>query len=229
MNRNLDERKLFGKWALIQPKGVVRRFAKKRTILFEGEKPSSAYIVKSGIVKVYGITSEGSQRTVTLLGAGDSFPSSWIFGKTEYCIYYFEASSDCILLAVSREDLLAALDKYPELKEQVFQNYLSHYVASTMHVYALEHSHAKDKLIYILQYLATRFGEKVEGEPKIRIDLRLSHQDIAEMVGITRETAAVELYKLKQKGYIDYQKFTYYVDTIQLQRLKGDENLAVSI
>jgi CRP-like cAMP-binding protein len=64
---------------------------------------------------------------------------------------------------------------------------------------------------------------------KTQIILRLSHQDIAEMVGITRETAAVELHKLKQKGYIDYQRFTYFVDVHRLQQLKGDENLELNI
>ena len=228
MNRNLDERKLFGKLTILQPLGVTRRYPKKRTIIFQGETPRSVYILKSGIVKVYGITSEGDQRTVTLLSAGDIFPTSWVFSKTETSIYYYEAASDCLVLAVTKEDYMEALNTNAELKEQTFQTYMSHYIASTMHVYALEHSHARDKLIYILQYLTTRFGEKEE-DGKIRIALRLSHQDIAEMVGITRETAAVELHKLKRKGYISYQRFTYWVDVTKLQKLKGDEDMTVTI
>ena len=79
-----------------------------------------------------------------------------------------------------------------------------------------------------MQYLTTRFGER-EPDGKMRIVLRLSHQDIAEMVGITRETAAVELHKLRRKGYIDYQRFTYYVDVAKLQQLKGDEDVELAI
>lgn len=228
MNRNLDERKLFGKLAILQPLGVTRRYPKKRTIIFQGEKPRSVFIVRSGVVKVYGITSEGDQRTVTLLGAGDIFPTSWAFGKTDTSTYYYEASTDCLVLAVTKDEYMNALQNNPELKEQTFQTYVSHYIASTMHVYALEHSHAQDKLIYILQYLTTRFGEQ-EPDGKVRIALRLSHQDIAEMVGITRETAAVELHKLKHRGYIDYQRFTYYVDVERLQKLKGDDDITRTI
>lgn len=50
------------------------------------------------------------------------------------------------------------------------------------------------------------------------------------MVGITRETTAVELHKLKKKGYITYQKFTYSVDVPKLIRMTGSdefENLSV--
>lgn len=228
MNRDLDERKMFGKLTILEPASIVRRYPKKRTILFQGETPKSVQIIRSGIVKVYGITSDGVQRTVTLLGAGDVFPTSWAFEKTEKAIYYYEAVSECTILATPREVFLRAVDQNSELKSQIFETYMSHYIAATMHIYALEHSHAEDKLVYILLYLATRFGVPTE-EGKTRINLRLSHQDIAEMVGITRETAAVELHKLKKKGYIQYQRFIYHVDMDKLQELKGDDDLQVGI
>ncbi|QQS69239.1 Crp/Fnr family transcriptional regulator [Candidatus Saccharibacteria bacterium] len=219
----MDERKQYGKLSVLEPVGVTRHYPKKRTILFQGEVPASVMVLRSGIVKVYGITGDGDQRTVTILTAGDVFPMSWVFGKSQQCIYYFEALTDCTVLAVSKEDYEHALATNLELKEQIFQNYMSHYVAATMHVYALEHSYAQDKLIYILQYLVTRFGEK-QDDGRCKIGLRLSHQDIAEMVGITRETAAVELHKLKAKELIDYQKFTYIVDCDRLFHTdRGDE------
>ncbi|MBL8121760.1 Crp/Fnr family transcriptional regulator [Candidatus Saccharibacteria bacterium] len=219
----MDERKQFGKLKLLAPFAVTRQYAKKQTILFQGEIPRSVLLLRSGIVKVYGITADGDQRTVTLLTAGDIFPMSWVFGKSPICIYYFEAATDCTVLAVSREDYERTVAQQPSLKDQIFENYMSHYIAATMHVYALEHSYAQDKLIYILQYLVTRFAEKTSGN-KIKIGLRLSHQDIAEMVGITRETAAVELHKLKLRGVIDYQRFTYSVDVAKLFRSeRGDE------
>lgn len=219
----MDERKQFGKLTLLEPCGVVRRYAKKQTILFQGEVPTSVMVLRTGIVKVYGITADGDQRTVTLLTAGDIFPMSWVFGKSPICIYYFEASTDCTVLAVTRNDYEKTLTHHPELKDQIFQNYMAHYVAATMHVYALEHSYAQDKLLYILQYLVTRFGEK-QPDGRVKIGLRLSHQDMAEMVGITRETAAVELHKLKNRGVIDYQRFTYWVNMKQLfQSERGDD------
>ena len=204
----MDERKKFGKLQLFEPVGTVRHYPKKSTVLFQGEVPSQVMILRSGLIKVYGITSDGDQRTVTILGAGDVFPMSWVFGKSPICIYYFEAITDCVVLGVSQSQYETMVEEHAELKDQIFKNYLSHYVAATMHVYALEHSYAQDKIIYILQYLVTRFGEK-QPDGRCKIGLRLSHQDIAEMIGITRETAAVELHKLKSKGLIDYHRFTY--------------------
>lgn len=211
----MDERKRFGKLTLFEPLGNLRQYPKKSTILFQGEVPDSVLLLRNGLVKVYGITGDGDQRTLTILSAGDIFPMSWVFGKSPACIYYFEAMTDCTVIAVSKEVYESGVEQDPDLKDQIYRNYLSHYVAATMHIYALEHSYAQDKIIYILQYLATRFGEpQADGNQKIA--LRLSHQDIAEMVGITRETAAVELHKLKSRGLIKYEKFTYYVNAAAL-------------
>ena len=225
----MTEHDAFGLLRKLVPIGVRRQFAKNRTILFQGEIPRTVYILQSGIVKVYGITSSGDQRMVTLLTAGDIFPMSWVFGKSSVCMYYYEAVTDCSILAVPKTEYQRVVDSDPALMRQIFDNYMSHYISATMHVYALEQSHAQDKLALILQYLVARFGEKLP-DGRYKINLRLSHQDIAEMVGITRETTAVELHRLKRKGLIEYQKFTYVVDRAKLVRATGaDEFEAVTI
>ncbi len=225
----MEERLKFGAFRSLQANGVTRQFAKKRTILFQGEIPRSAMVLQSGLVKVYGITTSGDQRTITLLSAGDIFPVECLFDRSRVSLYYYEALTDSSILSLSKDDFVNALQKDAVLKDQVFQSYMAHYTSATMHIYALEHSHAQEKLVYILQYLVARFGEK-QADGLTKIVLRLSHQDIAEMVGLTRETTAVELHRLKDKGLIDYQRFSYYVNVPLLVQATGSdefENVAV--
>ncbi|HSX42708.1 MAG TPA: Crp/Fnr family transcriptional regulator [Candidatus Saccharimonadales bacterium] len=218
----MEERLKFGAFRQLQSLGVTRQYAKKRTILFQGEIPRGAMILEAGLVKVYGITTGGDQRTVTLLSAGDIFPVECVFDKSRVSLYYYEALTDCTVLSMPKLEFLSALQKNDELREQVFQSYMAHYTSATMHIYALEHSHAQEKLVYILQYLVARFGEK-QSDGLVKIELRLSHQDIAEMVGLTRETTAVELHRLKDKGLIDYQRFAYYVNVPLLVQATGSD------
>jgi CRP-like cAMP-binding protein len=218
----MEERLKFGAFRSLQPAGVTRQFAKKRTILFQGEIPRSVMVLENGLVKVYGITTGGDQRTVTLLSAGDIFPVECVFDRSRVSLYYYEALTDCTVLSLPKADFSAALENNPSLKDQIFQAYMAHYTSATMHIYALEHSHAHEKLVYILQYLVARFGEK-QSSGLTKIELRLSHQDIAEMVGLTRETTAVELHRLKDKGLIDYQRFSYYVNVPLLVQATGSD------
>lgn len=218
----MEERLKFGAFRSLLEKGVTRQFAKKRTILFQGEIPRSAMVLQSGLVKVYGITTGGDQRTVTLLSAGDIFPVECVFDKSRVSLYYYEAITDCTVLSLPKSDFTAAMEQDQALQQQVFQTYMAHYTSATMHIYALEHSHAQEKLVYILQYLVARFGEK-QDNGFTKIELRLSHQDIAEMVGLTRETTAVELHRLKDKNLIDYQRFSYYVNVPLLVQATGSD------
>lgn len=218
----MEERLKFTPFKSLVPSGLTRQYAKHRTILFQGEVPRSTMVVQSGIVKVYGITSGGDQRTVTLLSAGDIFPVECVFDKSRVSLYYYEAVTDCSIFSVPKTDFLNVLNTNSELKDHIFQEYMAHYTSATMHIYALEHSHAQDKLVYILQYLVARFGER-QPDGLTRINLRLSHQDIAEMVGLTRETTAVELHRLKDKKLIDYQRFSYFVNVPEIVKATGSD------
>jgi len=225
----MEDRLRFGAFKGLQSVGVTRQFAKRRTILFQGEIPRGVLVLESGLAKVYGITNGGDQRTVTLLSAGDIFPVECVFDKSRVSLYYYEAVTDCSVMSLPKGEFVNALEHDGVLKDQVFQTYMAHYTSATMHIYALEHSHAQEKLVYILQYLVVRFGEK-QANGLTKIALRLSHQDIAEMVGLTRETTAVELHRLKARKLISYQRFSYYVNVPLLVAATGSdefENVAV--
>ena len=56
-----------------------------------------------------------------------------------------------------------------------------------------------------------RFGKEVDNS-WVSINIPLTQNDIADMIGITRETVAVELGRMKSKGIIDYGSFTYRVN-----------------
>jgi CRP-like cAMP-binding protein len=225
----MDEKLKLVAFKALQDSSVTRHFAKKRTVLFQGEIPRGVLVLERGLVKVYGITNGGDQRTVTLLSAGDVFPVECVFGMSRVSLYYYEALTDATVLYLPKDDFMGALERDLALKDQIFKTYMAHYTSATMHIYALEHSHAQEKLVYILQYLVARFGEK-QPDGLTRIALRLSHQDIAEMVGLTRETTAVELHRLKTKKLISYQRFSYYVNVPLLVAATGSdefENVAV--
>src|SRR5205807_908960 len=83
------------------------------------------------------------------------------------------------------------------------------HLGNTMRLNALQHSRASDKLIYTLHYLALSHGRTVSSQ-EIEITLDLTHQDFANLTGLTRETAATELNKLKSQGVIAYDKHSLY-------------------
>jgi CRP/FNR family transcriptional regulator len=188
----------------------VRTFKKGEVIIFQGEVPRTAFVIKSGTVKAYNLSVDGDEKPVAFYGEDRTFPTPWVYGKVASAFYYYEAfTPEVEVYAIERDEFVSFIKKRPELVYQELQHVLLDEIGGTLRLNALQHSRASDKLIYSLHYLAISYGRPLE-DNKIEIQLELTHQDFANLTGLTRETAATELNKLKKQGVIYYGKHTPY-------------------
>jgi CRP-like cAMP-binding protein len=204
----------------------VHRFSKHEIIVFQGEAPRSAYVVKSGIVKAYNLSPAGDEKPVAFYEADSTFPGAWVYGKAGSATYYYEAfTPEVVVYAIDQSEYVKFIRTRPELLYMEFDRLLGEQLGNTIRLNALQHSKARDKLVYTLHYLALSHGKP--GVHSITLKLDLTHQDLANLTGLTRETAATELNKLKKQGIIDYGKNTpYHLNIDRLTRLLNDEFIA---
>ena len=205
----------------------TRDFKKGEIIIFQGEAPRSAYVVKRGTVKAYNLSTAGDEKPIAFYSADQIFPKAWVFGKIPSAVYYYEAfTAEVSLYLVNREEYLAFLKAHPQVLYHEFENHLLEEIGQTMRLNALQHSRASDKLLYTLHYLALSHGRTIAPQ-QIEIQLDLTHQDFANLTGLTRETAATELNKLKHRGVITYGKHTpYQLHLGKLMNLLNDQYIA---
>jgi CRP/FNR family transcriptional regulator len=206
---------------------TLRNYHKGEIIIFQGEAPRSSFVVKTGVVKAYNISVNGDEKPVGFYAANDTFPGAWTYDKTPSAIYYYEAFSDEVsLYAVPRADYVDFIKSHPDIMFSELERYVVDHLAKSMRLNALQHSRAGDKLIYTLHYLALSHGIK-KGPHQVEITLNLTHQDFANLTGLTRETAATELNKLKHQGIIEYGKHTpYQIHLDKLASLLNDQYIA---
>lgn len=204
----------------------VKAYKKGEIILFQGEAPRSTYVIKSGIVKAYNISVGGDEKPVAYYSVHEIFPAPWTFRKAPSALYYFEAFTDAEVFVVPRDEYVAFLRGDPELLFTELEHYVTDQLGTAMRLNALQHSRASDKLIYTLHCLAITHGKQLSGGA-VQILLNLTHQDFANLTGLTRETTATELNKLKSAGIITYGKHTLYeVDVVKLNHVLNDQFIA---
>lgn len=75
----------------------------------------------------------------------------------------------------------------------------------------------------MLHHLAQRYGSRKNRDLWI-IDLRLTQQHIANLCGLTRETTATELNRLKRQGIVQYRHYTYEVNLTKLLASMGEDS-----
>lgn len=205
----------------------TRSFSKGEIIIFQGEAPRSAYVVKSGTVKAYNLSVEGDEKPVAFYSTDSVFPAAWVYGKMANAIYYYEAFTPTVeAYVLDRHEFVSFIKKRPELLYQELERSLADQLGGSMRLNALQHSRASDKLVYTLHYLALSHGKKT-GPHIVEITLDLKHQDFANLTGLTRETAATELNKLKGRGVINYGKgIPYSLDLSRLMQILNDQFIA---
>jgi CRP/FNR family transcriptional regulator, cyclic AMP receptor protein len=205
----------------------VRNFKKGEIVIFQGEAPRSAFVVKSGTVKAYNLSVGGDEKPVAFYPADHVFPGPWVFGKASSAIYYYEAfTPDVEVYVIDRDEYVSFIKKSPELMYQELERLLVDQLGGSMRLNALQHSRASDKLVYTLHYLALTHGQNNKGD-SIEISLDLTHQDFANLTGLTRETAATELNRLKKQGVINYGKnVPYSLNLKRLMQVLNDQFIA---
>ncbi|HEX7963655.1 MAG TPA: Crp/Fnr family transcriptional regulator [Candidatus Saccharimonadales bacterium] len=211
--------------AEIERLGTRRSFKKHSILLYQGEAPRVAFMLKTGAVKAYTINAAGEEQIATFHTNNDIFPSPWIFGKSAVTLYYYEALVDCEVLTVDRGQLLQLLTTRPEFTAAALDYFATNYTGLLMRVTALEQSRARDKIMFTLYYLLFRYGKEIRPD-RFTIDLTLTHSVIASLVGLTRETTTTELSRLKQEKVLEYTTRTYTVDKKKLERLLGEDSFS---
>lgn len=200
----------------------VKRFRKGEIILVQGEVPPNAYILKKGIIKTYNLTTQGEEKPISFDLVGEVFPVAWTFNKIRYAQYYYEAFTDSEVYCVPRDEYHRFLKSHPEETYDLFNSFVDRYLNFQMRVNALEQSKAATKIINTLHFLCLHFGRELK-KNVVQIQLPLTQQDLANFMGLTRETTGIELKKLQRQGILNYRRQNYIVKTDKLNELLDED------
>jgi CRP/FNR family cyclic AMP-dependent transcriptional regulator len=163
----------------------------KRTVLFhQGDEARLVYFVKRGSVKLARLTEDGNEVTIAILGAGDIFGEEVVFEEVvrktvAICV-------ENVLLCSSRaQDLFALMTRYPTLALNIAKYAREQLDATLAIVEDLAHLPVSERLMRLFQRLAKEYGSPSEGGTLLNV--RLTHADIASLIGSTRETVTLQL------------------------------------
>lgn len=201
---------------------LKRTYSAGATILYQGEVPRSACVILKGIVRVYSISSQGDEQIITYHVAGEFFPTSWIFKKTSGSVFFYDTVTAVEIAFVKRSELVEYIQNNKGYQQAVLDYFTTNYTASLLRISALEQPKAREKLLYTLYYLCQRYGKPASRS--VKINLSLTHQNLASLVGLTRETTATEMNKLKKQKVLSYDNQKYSINLEKLLELIGEES-----
>jgi global nitrogen regulator NtcA len=184
---------------------VVESFERSKTIFFPGDPAERVYFLVKGAVKLSRVYEAGEEITVALLRENSVFGVlSLITGNRSDRFYHAVAFTPVELLSSPIDQVKLALKENPELSMLMLQGLSSRILQTEMMIETLAHRDMGSRLVSFLLILCRDFG--VPTPEGIRIDLKLSHQAIAEAIGSTRVTVTRLLGDLRQENMISIHK-----------------------
>jgi CRP/FNR family transcriptional regulator, cyclic AMP receptor protein len=181
------------------------KIAKHANVYTIGEQDEMVYFIESGQVKLLMLSSEGKECLLAIHASGDVFGElclSGLAGRLETAT----AMEDTLLKKVPCDRFLERLATDSLLEG--FVKYLAVRVADQQAVIAnLVTVDSEQRLGKTLLHLAGQLGKK--GPGSIRIELRISHEELSEMIGTTRPRISVFMQRFRNLGLIEYSEEHY--------------------
>jgi global nitrogen regulator NtcA len=184
---------------------VVEKFERGKTIFFPGDPAERVYFLLKGAVKLSRVYEAGEEITVALLRENSVFGVlSLITGQKSDRFYHAVAFTPVELMSAPVDHVQRSLRENPELSKLMLQGLASRILQTEMMIETLAHRDMASRLVSFLLILCRDFG--IPSVTGITIDLKLSHQAIAEAIGSTRVTVTRLLGELRQEEMISISK-----------------------
>lgn len=187
-------------------KMLVKQFEKNETILYEEDTNEFMYIILLGKVKVVRTTEEGKEIILAIHQSGSFFGEmSLIDGKTSPASVV--ATEDSLISIVAKKDFFSIIFSQNKITKNLLEILCERLRQSWDTIQLLNFNNAAQRTKMLFLMLSKEYGEKSpEG---IILNLKLTHQDISDMTGLTRETVTRVLDKFQKNKEITILKDKY--------------------
>jgi len=183
----------------LERKSQMKRFLKGSPIYLPSQPADSVMLIADGLVKICHLTGDGKVSTLAFVKTGELFGELSLFDEDERGEYCEAVEATDVIripsqaiksLMTSQLDVALGVTKLIGLRRRRIENRLRNLLFTSN----------QQRLNHLLLDLADQFGVAVEDG--IRLGLSLTHQEIANLIGTTRETVTIMLGKMKAEGLV---------------------------
>jgi CRP/FNR family cyclic AMP-dependent transcriptional regulator len=190
-------------------------YPKGATLFVEGQKPRGVFILCTGRVKLSTSSADGKTLILRVPEKGEILGlAATVSGQA------YQATAEVLEPAqanfITRNDFLEFLRAHGEaalrVAQQLSENY--HLAINEMRTIGLSHSAAEK----FARFLLEQTSENHKGEGEVRLTLTLTHEEIAQMIGSSRETVTRLFSDFKKKQLLQVKGSTVVIQDVATLR-----------
>ena len=209
-----DLQMISGMWAdRIYPRG--------RVIFSQGDPADCFFVLNRGHVRMSMGGSNGKEKVLGILKRGDVFGED-VLESEEVRHRRATVHDECWVSVISRDGLLQLLEQWPVLNVSLIQILNRTVLEAHQELQNLSFLSVEHRISRTLLKLGFDHGRHVATTPNLmKLQINITHEQLASMVGANRPYVSSVLAKFKEKGWLRYQEKRTLINIEALQRFSG--------
>ena len=203
----------------LESRARARRFPRRSVLYFPDEPGESVLLLTRGRVKIMALTPDGREMIFTFIEPGELFGELAVL-DTSPRSEHAEAVEDCYVLAIPRDEILWLMSQRSDIAMSITKLIGLRLRRVETRLKNLLFRSIRERTTLMLLELLGSHGRPVGN--RWEIDLRLSHQEFANLIGATRETITITLGQLQKEGMIVVNRRR--ITVLSRERLAADAN-----
>lgn len=187
-----------GAGRLIEQQWRVQRFGRREAIIEQGAPADQVHLLAEGSAELVR-RDHGKETILVVLNPGE-FIVGPVEDTTARCPTCARALGECVVCTIGQKELEAASQAYPLLAWRLLTWSSRNTEQAYSRIQSLASCEVPDKLLALIRHLAGRHG--VPTEQGLEITLRLTHHEMAALIGSCREAVCRGLKALRDRGLI---------------------------
>ena len=180
---------------------IEKRYKKKEMIFLPGQQGDKVYLLKSGVVKISKYSDDGKEIILGMVNPGEIFGEMAIIEKAPR-EHVAEAVMDSYVCIVDREHFMRYLQRNPEMSFRITKIIGLKFKRLGQKIEELVFRNVFQRLALLLLQLKEAYG--YSKNDKTYLYVKLTHYDIASLIGSTRETTTACLNDFRREGLIEF-------------------------
>lgn len=181
--------------------GTLQRLRASQPVFHEGDPARRVFMLTLGSLKIYSLLGDGRRQVTGFMFPGDFLGISM---EGEYA-FTIEALEDSELWWFSREAFDRFIEAHPSVERELYRLAAHELAAAQRQMVLLGRKTAAERLASFFVDLLKR-QQQVGGENARAFDLPMSRLDIADYLGLTKETVSRMLAELRNRRLIKLEK-----------------------
>ena len=183
----------------LESRSRMRKLKRGEPVYLPHEESDGIILVAEGRVKICYTTPDGKQSILGFVDSGEIFGELSLVSdqpRDEYA----ETTEKTTLVLLPKRDLMIVAQKYPSIGMGVSKLIGMRRQRVERRLRNLLFRSNRERIIHLLLELTEKYGKRAE--EGVNLGIRLSHQDMASIIGSTRETVTVVLGQLQAEGLL---------------------------